>query len=170
MTIRSKQGALNPGQTHFSDSPQPRVKNITIFLGIYSTRQYWGLFYREPYQRLASDFMWSDHQRLEDGTLALHKEIAKRLEENPQLIEVAKANLERWTLRGGDLPVWRAWREILNGTLPQVLTVLLSEDEDCKRLRQSSPFCGILSPRERGDIYESSTVGAYYKSVVQHRQ
>lgn len=114
--------------------------------------------------------MWSDHRRLEDRSLALHKEIAKRLEENPQLIEIAKANLERWALRDGDLPVWRQWREILNGPLSQVITALLSEDEDCKRLRQSSPFCGILTPRERWDIYESFTVGAYYKGVGQHRR
>lgn len=113
--------------------------------------------------------MRSDHERLEDRSLALHKEIAKRLSENPQLIQVAKANLERWVARDGDLPVWREWREILNGPLTKVVSMLISDDEESKRLRQSSPFCGILAPRERWRIYESFTVGAYYKGIRQHR-
>lgn len=113
--------------------------------------------------------MGSDHNRLEDRSLALHREIVKRLEANFQLIEIAKANIERWTQRDGDLPVWREWREILDRPLSQVITVLLSNDEESKRLRQSSPFCGILEPRERWDIYESFTVGAYYKGDGQHR-
>ena len=113
--------------------------------------------------------MGSDHNRLEDRSLALHREIVKRLEENPQLIEIAKANIERWTKRDGDLPVWREWRESLRGPLSQLITMLLSDDEGSKRLRQSSPFCGILAPRERWEIYESFTVGAYYKSNGQHR-
>jgi hypothetical protein len=113
--------------------------------------------------------MTSDHERLADRSLALHKEIAKRLKENPQLIEIARANLERWVNRDGDLPVWREWRGILSGSLPQVLTMVLSDDERSKRLRQSSPFCGILSPRERWSMYESFTVGAYHKGDRQHR-
>lgn len=113
--------------------------------------------------------MRSDHERLEDRSLALHKEIAKRLSENPQLIQIAKANLDRWVERDGDLPVWREWREILNGPPKKVISMLISDDEESKRLRQSSPFCGILAPRERWCIYESFTVGAYYKGVRQHR-
>lgn len=112
--------------------------------------------------------MESDHNRLEERSLALHREIVKRLEKNSQLIEIAKANIERWTKREGDLPVWREWRGILNRPLSQVISVLLSNDEESKRLRQSSPFSGILAPRERWDIYESFTVGAYYKGDGQH--
>ena len=113
--------------------------------------------------------MASDHNRLEDRSLALHREIVKRLATNPQLVEIAKLNIERWTKRDGDLPVWREWREILSGPLSHIMTLLLSDDEKSRRLRQSSPFCGILAPRERWDIYESFTVGAYYKGNGQHR-
>jgi hypothetical protein len=113
--------------------------------------------------------MRSDHERLEDRSLALHKELAERLRENPQLIETAKGNLERWAKRDGDLPAWREWRGILDGSLSQILTMLLSDDERGRRLRQSSPFCGILTPRQRWGIYESFTVGAYHKGDRQHR-
>jgi hypothetical protein len=43
--------------------------------------------------------------------------------------------------------------------LPQLLQLLRSPEEEAVRLRQSSPFAGILSPAERQSIlsrYESS--------------
>jgi hypothetical protein len=42
--------------------------------------------------------------------------------------------------------------------LERILELLASSDEHPRRLRQSSPFCGILSPEERLAIlkdYES---------------
>jgi hypothetical protein len=113
--------------------------------------------------------MWSDHKRIEERSLALHKEIARRLEKNPQLLQLAKGNLIRWIARDGETPVWREWSDILKGPLSLVLNVLLSTDERGARLRQSSPFCGILSPRERWKIYESFTIRAYYPGGGEHR-
>jgi hypothetical protein len=51
-------------------------------------------------------------------------------------------------------------RQELLAPLPfgEILKLLTSEDGRARRLRQSSPFCGILSPRERLAIlkdYES---------------
>lgn len=114
--------------------------------------------------------MWSDHKRIEERSLRLHQEIARRLEKDPHLLQIAKGNLLRWMARDGEIPVWREWREILNGPLSQVLNVLLSSDQKAARLRQSSPFCGILSPRERWKLYESFTIGAYYSSSGEHRR
>lgn len=114
--------------------------------------------------------MWSDHKRIEERSLQLHQEIARRLQKDPQLLQIAKRTLLRWIARDGELPVWREWGEILNGPLSQVLSLLLSPDEYAARLRQSSPFCGILSPRERWKIYESFTIGAYYSSSREHRR
>jgi hypothetical protein len=114
--------------------------------------------------------MWSDHKRIEERSLQLHKEIARRLQNDPQLLQRAKENLIRWIARDGEIPVWREWIEILNGPLSRVLSVLLSPGERATRLRQSSPFCGILSPRERWKIYESFTIRAYYSSSGEHRR
>ena len=113
--------------------------------------------------------MWSDHRRLEERSIALHLEIAKRIEANPGIISIAKKNLERWIKKDGELPVWREWREILGRPMDQILALLISPDENVRRLRQSSPFCGVLSPRERWKIYESFTVGTYYQSSREHR-
>jgi hypothetical protein len=112
--------------------------------------------------------MWTDHQRIEERSLVLHKEIARRLQKDPQLLQIAKGNLIRWIARNGEIPVWREWSEILNGPMGQVLSVLISPDENAARLRQSSPFCGILSPRERWKIYESFTIRTYYSSSGEH--
>jgi len=114
--------------------------------------------------------MWSDHKRIEERSLRLHEEIARRLQKDPQLLQIAKGNLVRWIGRDGETPAWREWSEILDGPLSRVLSVLLSPDERGARLRQSSPFCGILSPRERWKIYESFTIRAYYPSSGEHRR
>jgi len=114
--------------------------------------------------------MWSDHKRIEERSLHLHKEIARRLQEDPQLLQIAKGNLIRWMGRDGETPVWREWSEILKGPLSRILVVLLSPDERGVRLRQSSPFCGILSPKERWKIYESFTIRAYYQSSGERRR
>jgi hypothetical protein len=42
---------------------------------------------------------------------------------------------------------------ILNQPWLEVKAALLAESEEGKRLRQSSSFCGILSPQERWAIY-----------------
>lgn len=114
--------------------------------------------------------MWSDHKRIEERSLELHKEIARRLQKDPRLFQVAKDNLMRWIGRDGEIPVWREWNEILNGPVSRILEILLSTDEEGARLRQSSPFCGILSPSERWKIYESFTARAYYPSGGEHRR
>lgn len=114
--------------------------------------------------------MWSDHMRLEARSLALHEVIAGRLAANPGLLEIAKGNIARWIERDGEIPPWREWKEILARPLPDIIDVLLSRDERATNLRQSSPFCGLLTPHERWRVYESFTVGAYYQGGRQHRR
>ncbi len=88
---------------------------------------------------------------------ALHKEIAKKLRENPRLWEVPKNNLKRWKENRGRL--WSAsqeWENILtNKSSEEILAVLEGDSEDCIRLRSSSPFTGILSEEERLKIFEA---------------
>ena len=108
--------------------------------------------------------MWSDHMRIEERSLAIHRVIAQRLHENPALIQSAKSNLARWIKRDGEIPAWREWNDILGKPLAQIIDFILSPSEKSRQLRQSSPFCGILTPRERWKIYESFTIRTYYQS------
>jgi hypothetical protein len=99
------------------------------------------------------------HEWIDQRSLALHEAVAARLEAQPQLLEVARANLKRW-LAARPAAALREWQRLLDSLpLPQLVQLLRSPEEEAVRLRQSSPFAGILSPAERQailDRYESS--------------
>ena len=79
--------------------------------------------------------------------------IAARLRLAPEVAEIAKANLQRWILqRQGQAinPAFLEWQQILRALTPtQLADFLESDSPKANRLRQSSPFCGILSDEER---------------------
>jgi hypothetical protein len=99
------------------------------------------------------------HQWIDERSLALHEAVAAKLEAEPQLLEVARANLNRWDAAGSSSPL-REWQRLLDTlSLSQLLKLLRSRDQEAVRLRQSSPFAGLLTPAERQGIlrrYESS--------------
>jgi hypothetical protein len=99
------------------------------------------------------------HEWIDARSLALHEAVAAKLEAQPQLLEVARANLKRW-LAARPAAALREWQRLLDSLpLPQLVQLLRSPEEEAARLRQSSPFAGILSLAERQDIltrYESS--------------
>ena len=98
------------------------------------------------------------HQWIDERSLALHAAVAAKLEARPELLDVARQNLERWlsTRSAGAL---REWQAILaRAPLPEVIELLRTRSADAARLRQSSPFAGVLSQSERQsilDMYES---------------
>ena len=72
------------------------------------------------------------------------------------VLEKARANLRRWlTSRPADAlsVAYREWESLLTTATPdQVAELLLSQTERAVRLRQSSPFAGVLTPREIWEI------------------
>jgi len=99
--------------------------------------------------------MMLTHGRIEERSILLHRVIAQRVSENPALLDAARANLRRWVGRDGGRLYWTEWENMLKGSLDDLLAFMVSPSEKARRLRQSSPFCGILTPRERWKIYES---------------
>ena len=98
------------------------------------------------------------HQWIDERSLALHTAVAAKLEARPELLDVAKQNLRRWlSLRPA--AALREWQAILDrAPLGEVIDLLRARSADAARLRQSSPFAGILSQNERQsilDVYES---------------
>jgi hypothetical protein len=97
------------------------------------------------------------HRIIEARSLAMHCLIARKIEADPRLLTAARGNLEKWIARYGD-GVPRAleeWREILDRPWPEIAAVITNADESAVRLRQSSPFAGVLTPAERRRVYEA---------------
>jgi predicted NAD/FAD-dependent oxidoreductase len=98
------------------------------------------------------------HEWIDRRSLARHEAVAAKLEAQPQLLEVARANLQRW-LSTNSTAALREWRQLLETTpFPELLVLLRSNGDEAARLRQSSPFAGLLTPVERQSIlndYES---------------
>ena len=94
------------------------------------------------------------HRRIDERSVALHHAIAEKLRARPELLEIARDNLDRWYAgAGGSRPYLDQWRQILDRPLEEVLSLIRQEDEAMTALRQSSPFAGILDPAERWAVY-----------------
>ncbi|MBW7866197.1 MAG: hypothetical protein H3C30_17500 [Candidatus Hydrogenedentes bacterium] len=94
------------------------------------------------------------HQEIDERSLVMARAIAARIDNDPRHegLRVARENCVRWLQRSPSAAV-EEWRKILEQDWGTVRTVLLDESEHGRRLRQSSPFCGIISPAERWEIY-----------------
>jgi hypothetical protein len=125
-----------------------------------------------PVSQVAQPF--SDHIRIDERSIALHRAVAERIRGNPKLMEEAILNLQRYlklSFSDSRKPVSPLveWQELLeNQSLEETLDFMVSDSERAIRLRQSSPFAGILTPQERWRIYEAYRPGTYYQSRGQH--
>jgi hypothetical protein len=92
-----------------------------------------------------------DHQVIDRRSLEFDRRIVARLRENPALVGTARANLRRWleTASPAARRTLREWQALLDGPFAELLATMEGEDERSTRLRQSSPFCGVLSRDER---------------------
>jgi hypothetical protein len=87
--------------------------------------------------------------------LRLAEEIAARLRSRPELMEIARENLRSWSRRNSDSPgllrCYREWSDLLDRPLEAALAAMTADTDDGQRLRQNSPFAGVLSP---GEVWE----------------
>ena len=103
------------------------------------------------------------HDRIERRSLALHKAIAAKLRGQPDLLATAQDNIERWSRqRNNSQPYLDEWREILRGPLSEILELIEQDTPRMGELRQSTPFAGVLDPRERWHIYDTFESGAHH--------
>ena len=96
------------------------------------------------------------HQQIDTRSLALARAVAKRIDSDPghKAIKAARDRCKRWhkTSPCADVALWA---ELLSKPWPEIRAVLLDTSERGTRLRQSNPFCGVLSPRERWNFFRS---------------
>ena len=99
------------------------------------------------------------HEVLNRISLELGHRTAERLRQDPKLLRLALDNLDRWAARNADAPsllrCYAEWREILGRPLEEICFVLTSDVENSRRLRQNSPFAGVLNAREVWQLKQS---------------
>lgn len=85
-------------------------------------------------------------------SLEMGRRIAARLREQPALLQIARDNLARWLRQNADAPAlvrcYREWQAILERPLGDICQILDTDTEQGRRLRQNSPFAGVLPPSE----------------------
>jgi hypothetical protein len=85
-------------------------------------------------------------------SLEIARRVSRRLRECPGLLDVARANLIRWAQRNADTPsllrCYAEWEELLSLPLEEICDRMCAGTADGHRLRQNSPFAGVLPPAE----------------------
>jgi hypothetical protein len=100
------------------------------------------------------------HSLADERSLALHREVARRLRAEPGLLEPARARVAEWRRTGATHEAYReAWQSILAQGLSAVLEVLEDPGERGQALRQASPFAYVIPPRERWRLLRQVSVG-----------
>jgi hypothetical protein len=128
---------------------------------LYRARQHAaGLRLSTRWQPMASPAMslgLLKHRVIEARSLAMHCLIAQKIARNPRLLDLARRNLAAWSARyGDDLPrALEEWRAILARPWHEIAALITDAGESATRLRQSSPFAGVLTESERRRVYEA---------------
>lgn len=98
-----------------------------------------------------------DHSFLDRRSLAFHVAIAEKLRKDPMLLEKVRDRLRR-TLSDERVSIstrdaYREWLGVIEEhSFEEVLSLLVDPGEEGTRLRQATPFAGILSKAEREAI------------------
>ena len=92
------------------------------------------------------------HDLQDNVSLEMARRIAVGLPQHPEWLEVARANLGRWSRLNRNAPsllrCYEEWRALLDRSVAEICSILTAETEESQRLRQNSPFAGVLPPRE----------------------
>ena len=105
-----------------------------------------------------SALMKSDHQIHETRSLRMHRMVAERYRETPsEVIQFGLENLRRWQEAGVDCDDFRVWEEILRNRPQSLPETLCDSGEDAVRLRQSSPFAGLIPEDIRRQVLAATS-------------
>jgi hypothetical protein len=97
-----------------------------------------------------------NHATTDMVSMELARRVAGRLRSHPELLDVARSNLTRWSRQNAATPslirCYAEWQQILTRPVAEVCDLLCAETDDGQRLRQNSPFVGVLGPEEVWEI------------------
>ena len=91
------------------------------------------------------------HQEIDERSLAMHRLVAARIEQDPAMFVKAKATLARWRncVSTSSQPWLDEWERLMDRGVEACLAEALEDSQKAAALRKSSPFSGVLSNRER---------------------
>jgi hypothetical protein len=91
------------------------------------------------------------HRRADLRSLAYHRAVARTLDEAG--VSAARARLDRWRSEGRIDHRWaEEWSDLLSRPFRDVIDAIGADTPHAADLRQSSPFAGALSERDRRDL------------------
>jgi hypothetical protein len=100
-----------------------------------------------------------NHSYTDQVSLELGRRVAEKLRWQPALLDFARANLARWAQQNSSAPsllrCYAEWQQVLSRPLGEICNLLCSESDNAQRLRQNSPFAGVLSPTEVWEVKSS---------------
>lgn len=95
------------------------------------------------------------HRLAELRSIAYHRLVGERLGEHRELIEAARARLDAWQRDGHcSASCAERWRQKLALPVSELIAFLVTDDDEGRELRQSTPFAGALDPRERWALWQ----------------
>ena len=92
------------------------------------------------------------HKFYDDRSLTLHRLIAIRLRENPEILDKGKETLERWKRASPNKSTDDEWTEILASDVESIIAAIVDDTDEGQRIRQSSPLMCVLKYAERNAI------------------
>jgi hypothetical protein len=100
--------------------------------------------------------MTSGHDIHEKRSLRMHRMVAESLRRDPAAVtRFGAENLSRWQLAGVECDDFGIWEKLLSGPTDDIIAVLTGTGEEATRLRQSSPFAGLIPEADRKGIFAS---------------
>ncbi len=97
-----------------------------------------------------------NHRRQDRVSLEIARRVAAGLADHPEWIETARENLSRWRRLNRDAPgllrCYQEWDSLLDLPPAEIASRLTAVTDEGQRLRQNSPFAGVLAPATVWDI------------------
>ena len=97
-----------------------------------------------------------NHTETDQVSMELARRVAERMRWQPEVVGFARANLARWSQQNISAPsllrCYAEWQQILSRPVEEICALLCSESDNAQRLRQNSPFAGVLSPAEVWEV------------------
>ena len=116
----------------------------------------------------------TSHQEIDQRSLALHRLLAEKIRQDPNLFDNMKRTLARWRtiVCASSQPYLEEWEQLVKQGIDACLAVATEDSERANAMRQASPFCGILTNEERWEflLEWDKNHGASEEEIKERRQ